>query len=375
MIRHNAAHVRAVMIVLAFCFDLFVAPTSARAVVQSSVDTSPVEHFLEKRATREMFCAGLIPYDNRDYPPGWSSSNFEDVRDLCRVGHTGCGCSPDGKKINCNPNRGVRALHDMFRTTCKNSCLCVQLFKPDEDVPPETVQLGGAKNAIMSNKLLAELGNEQAGPSRKKPGTPGASSSGTNQASNEVLSCPVSSCSSFADCPSSTETCGYTCKSQAYLEQPFMWLSECAVSYGWRKRSLKERDDRLVGVEDDVGNSTGLSGYTLYFEPNGTVTDDKAEFDLIPCPCNCTYVSTSCCDTSLQGLVIEGPEQWLGRVAPPDSVTCCDLSTGHLRAGIWEDSNGTCADGAAAVSTGGLVAIATNVPVNVLATAQQGPGG
>ncbi|KAG8532239.1 uncharacterized protein KY384_003880 [Bacidia gigantensis] len=71
------------------------------------------------------------------------------------------------------------------------------------------------------------------------------------------------------------------------------------------------------------------------FDHNGSITGG-AEV----CPCNCTYISISCC-VSDTGLVYEPADYKLGAVQP-DSGQCCDSKSGQMKEGSPNGGDGLC---------------------------------
>ncbi|KAI9826860.1 MAG: hypothetical protein M1832_005799 [Thelocarpon impressellum] len=65
--------------------------------------------------------------------------------------------------------------------------------------------------------------------------------------------------------------------------------------------------------------------------------------DATACPCNCTYVSSSCCGSD-EGVVHEEPSQKLGRLHPPEGM-CCNAQTGELQDGRPGGNDTACREG------------------------------
>ena len=77
----------------------------------------------------------------------------------------------------------------------------------------------------------------------------------------------------------------------------------------------------LLGI--DSANATQPA-----FSVNETFTADNS-VDLA-CPCNCTYVSQSCCN-SLSGMVYEAPGLRLGALQAPSGNVTCNATTGDFQ--------------------------------------------
>ena len=118
-----------------------------------------------------------------------------------------------------------------------------------------------------------------------------------------------------------------------------------------RRRSLSfvpegEPDTAFVLIKgpepsvDKLGpNSTGVDAATLGVTLNrlGDVSAGSAY-----CPCNCTYISQSCCEDPGRGLVYEKPTLNMG-VEDPGKGNCCDSRTGIVKPGPHKENSTVCA--------------------------------
>ena len=66
---------------------------------------------------------------------------------------------------------------------------------------------------------------------------------------------------------------------------------------------------------------------TITLTIQGGLADDS------PCPCNCTYVSRGCCN-STTGILHEAPGLKLGMLKAPNSSFVCDAGTGRFRSNV-----------------------------------------
>ena len=117
-------------------------------------------------------------------------------------------------------------------------------------------------------------------------------------------------CSRASDCKGAV---GCICIAEQWHGEFFS--SKCKWPYPGFRRGVLEIDSANATESNPALNSTLM---------------EDAKIDLA-CPCNCTYVSKACCN-STSGIIYEAPELRLGSVQAPSANLTCNPMTGDFQA-------------------------------------------
>lgn len=151
---------------------------------------------------------------------------------------------------------------------------------------------------------------------------------------NDALSRP--SCGQYCSGPSRLcdEASGCICIADAWQGVgSASFTGKCKVPYLSSGNDLLSSGRELLGSNlnstsnatvpsPGINNNNNSSTKTLTIE--GGLAGDR------PCPCNCTYVSRGCCN-STTGILHEAPGLKLGTLKAPNSSFVCDGGTGRFR--------------------------------------------
>ncbi|KAL9017041.1 MAG: hypothetical protein Q9185_005643, partial [Variospora sp. 1 TL-2023] len=152
----------------------------------------------------------------------------------------------------------------------------------------------------------------------------GHSSSGANRASAALAQCGQRRyCSRVSDC----SIAGCRCVADGDIN---FWSASCRAVLP-DARGLPEKNNSTSNNNNNNNNRASAS--PLNNSTAGAGVDSKPVVGVdLPCPCNCTYVSKQCCDSSDDtGIVHEPPANHLGALRPPMAYLECDRTTGDWR--------------------------------------------
>ncbi|KAI9813340.1 MAG: hypothetical protein M1832_006355 [Thelocarpon impressellum] len=231
-------------------------------------------------------CPGELP--EIGWPPNWSRSDFLSFEELCDAFNVGCFCRQGS--VMCIEQGGRRELFAAFSEDCLTRCFCLDFLRGYEENlnPNEPSELNS----------LDMLSNMYRG---RRPWRSSGRTGQTGRASGESLTgarlhtrCGAQTCFSQRSCE------GQHCRCTA---QPHPRLDQMGPDRQW-----------------EASCGTRLSPRS-----------DGGEAAATACPCNCTYVSGSCCGNST-GVVHEERSRKLGVLRPPDGQ-CCNAQTGEMQDG------------------------------------------
>ena len=271
-----------------FFFHLY----SCRPTAAATLAVSPV-----KRMSMPIDCQGPPP----DYTPPDFTPRFADLNELCAMvvrypRNLECICIGTTLICGASPRRDVQRLIEH----CFNNCWC------------------GDGTVIDRNEATMQLNYQPLKTSAGNPIKPGKGSGRNLAGSNPTGNNPTTrthACSKT--CTAVNHDCDrfFTgdCKCYAPPATSLFWHSGgCGLVSHLPKRDLAQhRCSYYLNATAQFASSNGDTA------PPGPPHDLAAQLasGLLPSPCNASYVSFSCAD-STDGIVHEPPQNWLGALLP-----------------------------------------------------------
>ncbi|KAI9680889.1 MAG: hypothetical protein M1817_004329 [Caeruleum heppii] len=293
---------------------------------------------LEKRMMNyELFCAGPLPDADR-FPPPWSRAQFSSLTDVCDVDSSGCECDNTGVLFCAPPGNDQTDLYDVFSEAECQVCACRRI-NPRTPVRPVHHRPQWQPTTPLTPMCHVA----------------GASCDGVSQRCNSPQRGDSCYCGTKINLAANHNNMGVFGALARGVQ------TSCITGGLLRKRDgddlidtpLDRRDPQGVqGTPTEALKPTQSSAAPAAASPSIAGAVQLLETETIACPCNCTYVSESCCFAKgPQKIVHEEPAKKLGYIA--QAGECCDSSSGKMISGL-ADQNGLC--GASARQGGDCIA-------------------